>query len=691
MIRVQVDGVEVSVQRGATVLQACEALGIEIPRFCYHEKLSIAGNCRMCLVEIFKTPKPVASCAMPTMEGMQIFTQTPLVKKAREAVLEFLLLNHPLDCPICDQGGECDLQDQALAFGTDRSRFFEPKRGVENKNCGPLIKTIMTRCIHCTRCVRFATEWAGVEDLGTTGRGRETEIGTYIEKTFQSELSGNVIDLCPVGALTSKPYAFLARPWEVLSTESLDLSDAWGAPLRVDSRGREVLRILPRPSREGLQEEWISDKARFAFDGLKTQRLDRPYLRRGGTFQPLSWEGALRLVAGLVTRTSSKGQTFGARLGQAQDTESCAGLWALSRWAQGSTLLRGEQPLGGADPGLLSSFSSTFFGQEGGRPVDTLRRAESCLLLGVDPRYEAPMVNLLLREGVLHRNLSVGVIGSPVDLTFPLRHLGHSLASLGRLAEGKDPFVQTLSSGPALVLVGSQVLASPEGPQVASLLGDLREKGLEVHLLPGGANQVGQIDLLGLETGPLPPLEVLYLLGADEEGVSLSAPASGRGPGTFTIYQGTHGDRNAQAADLILPGAAFTEKEGTYLDGCGSVGRTQTLMASPGAGRSEATFLETLGMLLQTEALLGTEGPWSLSGEWSPATWSFTFGSGPRDRTASPVTPCFLSGPASLSSRPLGKRVVDFYQTDSLTRASRTMRACSRDFQERASNFLEKG
>ena len=328
MLKVTVDGVEVFVEKGSTVLQACEAVGIEIPRFCYHERLSIAGNCRMCLVEIEKTPKPVASCAMPTMNGMKIFTDTPLVKKAREAVLEFLLLNHPLDCPICDQGGECDLQDQAVAFGSDRSRYFETKRGVEDKNCGPLIKTIMTRCIHCTRCVRFATEVAGVEDLGTTGRGRETEIGTYVEKVFGSELSGNVIDLCPVGALTSKPYAFMARPWELRSTESIDISDAVGSNIRIDSRGTEILRILPRFN-ESVNEEWISDKARFGYDGLRYQRLDSPHIRQtvyenGQKVSRLceaSWEEAFQKIRYELEACESPSQVGGV-IGDLVDSES---------------------------------------------------------------------------------------------------------------------------------------------------------------------------------------------------------------------------------------------------------------------------------------------------------------------------------------------------------------------------------
>jgi NADH-quinone oxidoreductase chain G len=730
MLSVIVDGVEVEVERGSTVLQACEAVGIEIPRFCYHERLSIAGNCRMCLVEIFKTPKPVASCAMPTMEGMQIFTHTPLVKKAREAVLEFLLLNHPLDCPICDQGGECDLQDQAMAFGSDRSRFYETKRGVENKNCGPLIKTIMTRCIHCTRCVRFATELAGVEDLGTTGRGRETEIGTYIEKTFRSELSGNVIDLCPVGALTSKPYAFLARPWEVMSTESIDLSDSWGSPIRVDSRGQEILRVLPRPSSVLAQEEWISDKTRFSFDGLKNQRLNRPYFRRNGKLHPTSWTGVLRLIQ---SSFKCDDRRIHGRLGKALDSETSFIAQDLFD-ALDSPYLSQEESLMGVDSGLRTSYTSDLFPQGKESELDIIRESSHCLLIGTDPRYEAPLLNLLLREAVLHRGTKVGLVGSPVDLTFPLEHLGNSLSSLARLAEGKDPFAKGLAQDPSssVIIVGSKCFESKEGEQVAHLLSHLASSSnVKIHYLPSGANTVGQLDL-GINE-PTHRFEdkapsVLYLLGTDEEVIS---PC----PNTFVIYQGSHGDRNAELADLIIPTYTFTEKEATYVNCLGSSQKTKFVTKGPKEATEDWIVLHMalwhldlaedctpIGKMWYRDLLSIMNTPLWFSDEESEApivdiygmahegkdasnmlvnrekaltkrSYTFYPQEFPRNPMKSLKEPYQFSfdSPQLVSRRPLEKKVLDFYKTDALTRASRTMTECSLDFQDNASNFFERG
>jgi NADH-quinone oxidoreductase chain G len=449
MIKVTVDGTNVFIERGSTVLQACEAIGIEIPRFCYHERLSVAGNCRMCLVEIEKTPKPVASCAMPTMDGMKIFTNTPLVKKAREAVLEFLSLNHPLDCPICDQGGECDLQDQAMLFGSDRSRFYETKRGVEDKNCGPLIKTIMTRCIHCTRCVRFATEIAGVEELGTTGRGRETEIGTYVEKTFKSELSGNIIDLCPVGALTSKPYAFMSRPWELRSTNSIDISDGVGSNIRIDSRGTEILRILPRFN-ESINEEWISDKARFSYDGLRLQRIESPYIRKDGQLVPTHWSEAFEVIGKQLWKSLNNTSTKPRILGLISESIDLKSALILKRWFQ---LLGANFDLKTAlDNDVKCNLPVNYLQNT---PIASIENSDLCLLVGVDPRYEASLLNVRLRKRYLEGGFSVASVGSPLNLTFPCQQLGLGKETFIDICEGYHPFSKQLAlSQKPIIIIG---------------------------------------------------------------------------------------------------------------------------------------------------------------------------------------------------------------------------------------------
>jgi NADH dehydrogenase (ubiquinone) Fe-S protein 1 len=424
-ITVTVDGIDVLVENGSSVLQACEVVGIEIPRFCFHERLLIAGNCRMCLVEIEKSPKPQASCAVPVMPGMKIFTNTPLVKKAREGVLEFLLLNHPLDCPICDQGGECDLQDQAMIFGSDRSRFFERKRGVEDKNLGPLVKTIMTRCIHCTRCVRFATEVAGVEVLGTTARGIDTEIGTYVEKMFESELSGNIIDLCPVGALTSKPYAFTSRPWELKNTESVDVLDSVGSNIRVDTRGTEIMRIIPRLNEE-INEEWISDKTRFSYDALKRQRLTQPMIRnKSGNLVPVEWLEAFNFI-----KKNLKGVSPNEIVGIVGNLVDVETMFTLKNFlaANGSSTLVSEFGDGEINQDFLQNqtFNSTIQGIED---------SDLCLLIGTNPRKEAALINARIRKRYLQGEFSVASIGPNVNLTYPVEHLGVSTKVLAEVAE----------------------------------------------------------------------------------------------------------------------------------------------------------------------------------------------------------------------------------------------------------------
>ena len=558
MPKVTVDGIEVEVPPGATVLQACEAAGKEIPRFCYHERLSIAGNCRMCLVEMERAPKPVASCAMPAGDGMVIKTDTPLVRKARNGVMEFLLINHPLDCPICDQGGECDLQDQAMAFGFDHSRYHENKRAVKDKELGPLVKTIMTRCIHCTRCVRFATEVAGVEELGATGRGESMEIGTYVEKALSSELSGNLIDLCPVGALTSKPYAFAARPWELRKTESIDVMDAVGSNIRIDARGSEVMRVLPR-LHEDVNEEWISDKTRFACDGLRRQRLDRPYVRRDGKLQPATWAEALSAAAEALLQADPK--RIGAIAGDLCDAESMYALKGLMK-SLGSPHLDCRQDGAKLDAGCRAGylFNATIAGIE---------EADAIVIVGSNPRVEAPVLNARIRKRWLRGGLSVGVIGEQADLTYRTDYLGAGPQTLSDLADGTHGFARTLKSATKpVIILGQGALARPDGAAVLALarkaaetLGVVREgwngfcvlhtaaarvAGLDLGFVPGK----GGLDVTAMvERAGAGGLDVLYLLGADE----IDTDALGQ---TFVIYQGHHGDAGAHRADVILPGAA---------------------------------------------------------------------------------------------------------------------------------------
>ena len=568
MAKLTIDGREIDVENGITVLQACEEAGVEIPRFCYHERLSIAGNCRMCLVEMEKAPKPIASCSMPVADGMVIRTNTEMVKKARNGVMEFLLINHPLDCPICDQGGECDLQDQAMAYGFDHSRFAENKRAVSDKYLGPLVETHMTRCIHCTRCIRFSTEVAGVEVLGATGRGENMEVGTYVEAAISSELSANIIDLCPVGALTSKPYAFEARPWELTKTESIDVLDAVGSNIRIDSRGREVMRILPMLNEE-VNEEWISDKTRYACDGLARQRLDKPYVKKDGKLQPVSWNEALAAIAERMQDLD--GDKLAAIAGDLCDAEAMTALKELIG-SLGSTNIDCRQNGAKLQANLRASymFNTTIAGIE---------RADACLIIGSNPRIEAPIINARLRKRAGAGEFQVGVIGENVDLTYRIQHLGVGASTVKEVSEGTHEFFDVLKSAerPMLIL-GQGALSRPDGEAIlasARLIAEdtgmvfgewngfnvlhtaaSRVAGLDLGLVPGDAGR----DVAGILDGAASgEIEFVYLLGADEINMSKLKNA-------FVVYQGHHGDAGAHAADVILPGAAYTEKDGTYVN-----------------------------------------------------------------------------------------------------------------------------
>jgi len=601
-VEVFVDGKPVYVEPNTTVLQACAVAGVEIPRYCYHERLSIAGNCRMCLVEIEKTPKPVASCAMPVMKGMRILTDSPLTRRAREGVMEFLLVNHPLDCPICDQGGECDLQDQSMAFGNDRSRFtdneFSGKRSVEDKNIGPLVKTSMNRCIHCTRCVRFGNEVAGVSDLGTTGRGSDMVIGTYVERLFMSELSGNVIDLCPVGALTSKPYAFTARPWELRKTETVDVMDALGSNIVVQTRSGDVLRVVPRVNEE-VNEEWISDKTRFAYDGLKRQRLTAPMLKnREGYLVPCDWEDALSVVAERVGRVHS-GSKMAALAGRFCDAEGLMALKDFMNQLGCETVCVEEQfPNVGASIDLRSNylFNGTIAGIE---------QADLVLLIGTQPRYEAPVLNARLRKAWVHNDLRVAVVGPKIDLTYTYDHLGENTNVLAELASGKHAFSKTLNEAKRpLVILGSAMFERQDAKSIfasaAQLAEQLRATATKEYkdwrvfnVLQRNASQVAALDL-----GYKPDVksiidakpQILYLFGADEGLIKRSDLPKD----CYIIYQGHHGDRGAQIADAILPGAAYTEKHAIYANTEGRAQQTRLAVTPPGKAREDWKIIRAL-------------------------------------------------------------------------------------------------
>jgi NADH-quinone oxidoreductase subunit G len=593
MAKLIVDGTEIDVPAEYTLLQACEAAGAEIPRFCFHERLSIAGNCRMCLVEVKGSPKPVASCAWavkdcrpgPNGEPPVVNTKTPMVKKAREGVMEFLLINHPLDCPICDQGGECDLQDQAMAYGVDNSRYKENKRAVEDKYIGPLVKTIMTRCIHCTRCIRFSTEVAGVPELGATGRGEDMEITTYLEHAMKSELQGNVIDLCPVGALTSKPYAFQARPWELIKTESIDVMDAVGSNIRVDTRGREVLRVLPRLN-EDINEEWISDKSRFIWDGLRTQRLDQPYIRERGKLRPATWSEAFATIAKKMKGTAPK--EIGAIIGDLASVEEVYALKDLMD-RLGSPNIDCRQDGAAIDPSLGRAgylFNATIAG---------IDEADGIMIVGSNPRKEAPILNARIRKRWRAGNVKIGLIGEWADLTYYYDHLGAGTDTLLNFKSGRD------KPKKPLWLIGQGALARKDGANVLSAFmkaaisaGAITDGWNGISMLHTAASRVGALDVgavpgkggqTAAEMADESALKVLFLLGADEIKVE---------KGAFVVYIGTHGDRGAHRADVILPGAAYTEKSGIYVNTEGRPQLANRAAFPPGDAREDWAILRAL-------------------------------------------------------------------------------------------------
>ena len=654
MPKVKVDGIEVEVPAGATVLQACELAGKEVPRFCFHERLTIAGNCRMCLVEVKPgPPKPQASCALPAAEGQEISTMTPMVKKAREGVMEFLLINHPLDCPICDQGGECDLQDQAVAYGRGHNRFDENKRAVTEKYMGPVVKTIMTRCIHCTRCVRFAEEVAGVEEIGAINRGENMEITSYLEGAVTSELSGNVVDLCPVGALVSKPYSFEARPWELRKTPGIDVMDAVGTNIRIDSRQREVMRALPRIN-EDVNEEWAHDKTRHAVDGLLRNRLDRPWVRKGGKLQPASWEEAFAAIAAQLQGAS--GDQIAAIAGDLQDLESIFAMKQLLGLL-GSTLHECRQDGARFDvstPGAYR-FNATIAGIE---------EAGAILLVGSNPRWEAPLVNTRIRKAI-KAGARVFHIGPQVDLTYPVVHLGTNLSPLGDLPRDvSDAFSK---AGGGAVIVGMGALQHEGAYQAArAAAGAL---GASFNLLHTAASRVGALDLGFVTDGGIDSLraragqlKALFLLGIDETVLSAFAD-------TFTVYIGSHGDRGVQVADVILPAAAYTEKHGIYVNLEGRVQYSEKAVDPPGDAREDWTILRALS------DVIGRPLPFDSLGDLREAIGA----AHPHLATAglAPFDPPAAAGKAGRVDAEIVYPIEDFYLTNPIARSSPTLQRCS--------------
>ena len=677
-----VDGKHMEVEDGTTLMHACEAAGAVIPRFCYHERLSIAGNCRMCLVEVQGSPKPVASCAMlvndlpPNKDGSPkiVHTTTPLVKKAREGVMEFLLINHPLDCPICDQGGECDLQDQAMAFGMGGSRYDENKRAVEEKYIGPLIKTIMTRCIHCTRCVRFMTEVAGVEELGLIGRGEDAEITTYLDRGILSELSANVVDLCPVGALTHRPWAFAARPWEMDPTETFDVMDALGSAIRVDTRGSAVMRILPR-NNDAVNEEWISDKTRHVADGLKIQRLDQPYVREGGRLVPASWDQALTVVTERLK--AARPEKIGAVAGDLAGAEEMFALKdLLGRF--GATSLDCQQAGEKLDPKL--GRASYLFNSS----IEGIEQADAILIIGSNPRLEAPVLNARIRKRWRAAATRIALIGANVDLTYPYEYLGAGPDTLEQVASGKHAFASVLKNAARpMVIVGQGAHARSDGLAVLSLAARVlltASAGKEApwngfNVLHSAAARVAALDLGfvpgkgGKDVAGIlgSDMDFVYLLGADECDLSRLGSA-------FLVYQGSHGDRGAERADVILPGAAYTEKSATYVNTEGRAQQTVRAVYPPGSAKEDWKILRELSQRA------GNTLPYDTITELRAAMYR----SAPQLAALDTVEARAVSGLetlAKLSGRPgpepFASAIADFYLTNPIARASAVMAGMS--------------
>ena len=687
MPKLTINDVEVEVEPGTSILQAAEQIGVEIPRFCYHDRLSVPANCRMCLVEVSPgPPKPQASCALACADGMEVKTESEMVKKARKGVMEMLLINHPLDCPICDQGGECDLQDQAVAYGFDRSRFHENKRAVQDKELGPLVGTVMTRCINCTRCVRFAEEIAGTPVLGQFNRGEDAEIGTFIDEIVDTELSGNLIDICPVGALTSKPYKFKARSWELKKTESIDVHDALGANIRIDSRGREVLRVLPRLN-EDINEEWIDDRTRFSYDGLGKSRLDRPYVRdeETGRLREATWEEAFALIA--TKLAGCKPHEIAALAGDLVDVESMVALKDLMH------ALKSPNIDCRTDGGLYNTDSRTSYLFNSG--IAGIDDADAILLIGTNPRHEATLVNARIRKNWLEKRIPISLIGEAVDLTYPYEHVGTGPKDLEKLVKH---YAGKLKAKKPMMIVGSGVFRRDDGLAIQAMLhkaaeelGVITAEWNGFNVLHHAASRVG-----GLDVGFLPQengkdfveiinsskegaIKTLFLLGADEFNARVNV-----GWQTFVVYQGHHGDHGAERADVILPAAAYTEQDATYVNTEGRVQMTRRAVSPPGDAREGWSILRALSDYILKKPLpynsahelrKRIQKEWTsfkVIGELTPVKWQAY------KNKAKPTKDAFVNP------------VQSYYLNNPICRASDTMRECvnafdkGREFQEAA-------
>ena len=675
MPKLTIDGQEIEVPQGSTVLQACEAAGREVPVFCYHPRLNIAGNCRMCMVEVERMPKPQVACALPAADNMVVKTTTPQVHKARRGVLELLLINHPLDCPICDQGGECDLQDLTLFYGPDHSRFAENKRPVSDKYMGPLISTHMTRCIHCTRCIRFMDEVAGVSELGGANRGEHMEITTWVERALTSEVSGNIIDLCPVGALNSRPYEYKARTWELKKAESIDALDAVGSSIRIDARGPEVMRILPRLN-EAVNEEWISDKTRFSYDGLTKRRLDVPMVKQEGKLRPSTWGHAFTAIRERVQRLDPAKVAF--IIGDMVDTEALVLVRDLAARI-GTPNVDCRQDGVKLDPRSRAGwlFNTTIAGIE---------RADACLLIGTNPRWEAPLVAARLRKRWTRGGFKVARIGVPFDQTYPVADLGAGATTLAEMVEGRHEWSDTFESAKApMLILGTGAVARPDGAAILAQAHDLAERyamiredwngfnllhtaasrvaGMELGLVPGeGGRDVAGI----LEAAERGEIELVFLIGADEIDTSRLGNA-------FVVYQGSHGDRGATSADVVLPGSAYTEKNATWVNLEGRPQRGKLAVFAPGEAKEDWKILRALSEALGMKVPLDTLGAvrarmielvphLGAINDVTPAPWASFGSAGPVDKA------------------PFASPISDFYLTNPISRASAVMRECSRVF-----------
>lgn len=691
MLKVYVNNLKVFVQPNTTVLEACETIGIEIPRFCYYEKLSIAGNCRMCLVEIEKSPKPVVSCAMPVMSGMRIFTNTPLVKKAREGVLEFLLLNHPLDCPICDQGGECDLQDQAMTFGTDRSRFYDFKRGTEDKNIGPLIKTIMTRCIHCTRCVRFAAEIAGIADLGTTARGIQTEIGTYVEKVFQSELSGNIVDLCPVGALTSKPYAFVARPWELRTVDSIDISDAIGSNIRIDYKETEIVRILPRLNEE-INEEWISNKTRFMYDGLKRQRLVSPYIKSINTLIASNWIDSLSIIKIITESEIFSNKNIVGICGANNDLETLLSFKNFIN-SLGSENVGFERSL---NTDNTFSFNYTF-----NNNFKEIEKSDFCLLIGVNPRYEGSLLNVRLRKRFFEGGFKIVSVGAPVNLTYPVTHIGLGVKQLyntffnGEINSVSKAFFEAKNP---IVIFGSSILERDDSLELQKLFSCLNynvqyQTSSSVNILQTESNQTGafELGLNKLNPSVFKTAQIVYLVGIDNDAAKEWLKFCNKN--CFVVYQGSNGTPLANLADVVLPSSTFTEKRGTFINTEGRVQQTSRVLVAPGLAKDDWKIFKALSKIIgvtlqfnkfkELHNILNTLIPATNTINQVISTNAFFLKTSEKNYTTESFN--YFN---KINKTRFQSVIEDFYLTSSITRASHTLVQCSASLKKETNNFI---